>query len=405
MLNLDQFMNIRFLQKQGHSVRQIARMTGHSRNTVRKLLRAKTAPTPQPRTRGSKLDAHRDYLTERWQAHRLSAVRLLAEIQPQGFTGSVKIVRRFLAQLQAAHRTDPRLTVRFETPPGEQAQCDWAEVGRYPQPDGTTIKVYAFVMVLGYSRYLYAEFTRSMDVATLIRCHQNAFAFFGGWPRRILYDNMRQVVIGPDRINPRFLDFVRHHGFEAKRCRPYRPRTKGKVERSVSYLRDSFLNGRTFDGLNDLNAQGRHWLGQVANVRVHGTTQARPCDRLAEEALTAAAELNPYQVTHSTARTVSVEALVRYETNDYSVPARWVGTRVSVDAGACVIHIRVGDLVIAQHPVNAGHGQRTESPLHVQERWALSVPAAPPTPPKGCHITFAEAVQVRPLSTYAEVAS
>jgi len=405
MLNLDQFMNIRFLQKQGHSVRQIARMTGHSRNTVRKLLRAKTAPTPKPRERGSKLDDHRDYLTERWQAHRLSAVRLFAEIQPRGFTGSVKIVRRFLAQLQAAHRTDPRLTVRFETPPGEQAQCDWAEVGRYPQPDGTTIKVYAFVMVLGYSRYLYAEFTRSMDVATLIRCHQNAFAFFGGWPRRILYDNMRQVVIGADRINPRFLDFVRHHGFEAKRCRPYRPRTKGKVERSVSYLRDSFLNGRTFDGLDDLNAQGRHWLGHVANVRVHGTTQARPCDRLAEEALTAAAELNPYQVTHSTARTVSVEALVRYETNDYSVPARWVGQRVSVDAGDQVIHIRAGDLVIAQHPVNAGRGQRTESPLHVKERWALSVPGTPKAPPKGCHITFVQTVEVRPLSAYAEVAS
>ena len=235
MLNLDQFMNLGFLQKQGHSVPQIARMTGHSRNTVRKLLRAKTAPMPQPRSRGSKLDAHRDYLAERWQAHRLSAVRLFAEIQPRGFTGSVKIVRRFLAQLQAAQRIDPRLTVRFETPPGEQAQCDWAEVGRYPQPGGTTIKVYAFVMVLGYSRYLCTEFTRSMDVATLIRCHQNAFAFFGGWPRRILYDNMRQVVIGPDRINPRFLDFVRHHGFEGKRCRPYRPRTKGKVERSVSY--------------------------------------------------------------------------------------------------------------------------------------------------------------------------
>ena len=404
MLNLDQFMNIRFLQKQGHSVRQIARMSGHSRNTVRKLLRAKTAPAPKPRVRGSKLDDHRDYLTERWQAHRLSAVRLFAEIQPRGFTGSVKIVRRFLAQLQAAHRTDPRLTVRFETPPGEQAQCDWAEVGRYPQPDGKTIKVYAFVMVLGYSRYLYAEFTRSMDVATLIRCHQNAFAFFGGWPRRILYDNMRQVVIGPDRINPRFLDFVRHHGFEAKRCRPYRPRTKGKVERSVSYLRDSFLNGRTFDGLDDLNAQGRHWLGHVANVRVHGTTQARPCDRLAEEALTAAAELNPYQVTHSTARTVTVEALVRYETNDYSVPARWVGARVSVDAGDQVIHIRAGDLVIAQHPVNSGRGQRTESPAHARERWALSVPSAPKAPPKGCHITFAQTVQVRPLSTYAEVA-
>lgn len=139
--NLDQFMNIRFLQKQGHPLRQITRMTGHSRNTVRKLLRTKTAPTPAPRVGGSQLDPHRDSSTERWQAHRLSAVRLLAEIQPRGFNGSVKIVRRFLAQLQASHRTDPRLTVRFETPPGEQAQCDWAEVGRYPQPDGTTIKI------------------------------------------------------------------------------------------------------------------------------------------------------------------------------------------------------------------------------------------------------------------------
>ena len=174
-------------------------------------------------------------------------------------------------------------------------------------------------MVLGHSRYLYAEFTRSMDVAILIRCHQNAFAFFGGRPRRILYDNMCQVVIGPDRINPRFEGFVRQHGFEVKRCRPYRHRTKGKVERSVSYLRDNFMNGRTFDGLDDLNAQGRHWLGHVANVRIHGTTQARRCDRLPDEALDAG-ELNPYQVTRSTALTVSVEAPVRYQTNDYSVP-------------------------------------------------------------------------------------
>lgn len=217
-------------------------------------------------------------------------------------------------------------------------------------------------MVLGYSRYLYAESTRSMDVATLIRCHQNAFALFGGWPRRILYDKMRQVVIGPGRINPCFLDLVRHHSFEAKRCRPYRPRTKGKVDRSVSCLRDSFLNGRTLDGLDDINAQGRHWLGHVSNVRVHGATQARPCDRLADEGLTSAAMLNPYQVIRSTARTVTVESPVHYKTNDYSVPARWVGSRVSVDADDQVIPIRAGDLVIAQHPVNAGRGQRTESP-------------------------------------------
>lgn len=405
MLNLDQFMNIRFLQKQGHSVREIARLTGHSRNTVRKLLRAKRAPTPSPRVRPSKLDTYKPYLTERWTAHALSAVRLLPEIRAQGFTGSTQIVRRFLHALKAARHTDQTLTVRFETPPGEQAQCDWAEVGRYPQPDGTSIRVYAFVMVLGYSRYLYVEFTRSMTLATLIRCHQNAFAFFGGWPRRILYDNMRQVVVGPERINARFLDFTRHHGFEVKRCRPYRPRTKGKVERSVSYLRDSFLNGRTFTGLDDLNAQGRHWLGSVANIRLHGTTQARPCDRLLEETLTPCTGLNPYQVTHSVARTVGVEALVRYEKSDYSVPARWVGTRVSVDAGDNVIVIRAKDLIVAEHLVAIGPGQRIESPAHVRERWARSVPTLVAPPPKGCHVTFTESVQARPLSTYVEVAS
>jgi transposase len=405
MLNFDQFMNVRFLKKQGHSVREIARLTGHSRNTVRKLLRATRSPTPAPRVRASKLDVFKPYITERWQAHGLSAVRLIAEIRAQGFAGSIQILRRFLRELGAARRTDQTLTVRFETPPGEQAQCDWAEVGRYPQSDGKPVRVYAFVMVLGYSRYLYVEFTRSMTLATLIRCHQNAFAFFGGWPRRILYDNMRQVVVGPERINARFLDFTRHHGFEVKRCRPYRPRTKGKVERSVSYLRDSFLNGRTFSSLEDINTQARHWLGSVANVRVHGTTQARPCDRLPEETLTPCAGLNPYQVARSTARTVGAEALVRYEKSDYSVPARWVGTRVTVDAGEHVIVIRAKDLVVAEHAVASAPGQRVESPAHVRERWARSVPAAVAPPPKGCHITFTEAVQARSLAVYAEVAS
>lgn len=405
MLNFDQFMNVRFLKKQGHSVRAIARLTGHSRNTVRKLLRVTRTPTPKARMRESKLDAFKPYLTERWQAHGLSAVRLMPEIRAQGFTGSAQIVRRFLQTLKAATRADPSLTVRFETPPGEQAQCDWAEIGRYPQPDGRHVRIYAFVMVLGYSRYLYVEFTRSMTLATLIRCHQNAFAFFGGWPRRILYDNMRQVVVGPDRINARFLDFTRHHGFEVKRCRPYRPRTKGKVERSVSYLRDNFLNGRTFTGIDDLNTQGRHWLGTVANVRVHGTTHVRPCDRLLEETLTPCAGLNPYQVTHCTSRTVGVEALVRYQKSDYSVPGRWVGARVTVDAGEHAIIIRARDLVVAEHPTATGPGQRVEAPAHVRERWALSVPSPVPPPPKGCHVTFTEVVQVRPLAAYAEVAS
>jgi len=257
-------------------------------------------------------------------------------------------------------------------------------------------------MVLSFPRYLYPEFTRSMRVDTLMRCHQNAFAFFGGWTKRILYDNMRQVVVGPNRINARFLDFTRHHGFEAKRHRPYRPRTKGKVERTVGYVRTSFLNGRTFTGLDDLNAQGRHWLGSIANVRVHGTTQSRPCDRLLEETLIPLAGLNPYQVARCDERTVGAEALVRFDRSDYSVPARFVGARVNVDAGTSFIVIRSKDLIVAEHPRASQPGQRIESPVHVRERWARSVRPPIAAPPKGCHVTFSESVQVRPLDVYAE---
>jgi hypothetical protein len=110
-------------------------------------------------------------------------------------------------------------------------------------------------------------------------------------------------------------------------------------------------------------------------------------------------------VAPSTARTVGVEALVRSEKSDSSVPARWVGTRVSVDAGDNVIVIRAKDLIVAEHLVASGPGQRIEAPAHVRERWERSVPTLVAPPPKGCHVSFAEAVQVRPLAVYAEAVS
>ena len=182
-----------------------------------------------------------------------------------------------------------KLTVRFETPPGRQAQADWAYCGRFADVDGKPIAVYAFVMVLGYSRQLFVRFTTSMRLGELIECHQEAFAYFGGWPQTILYDNMKQVKLSAFQWNERFLDFARHYGFTPKTHRAYRPRTKGKVERAVDYVKDNFLTGRTFHGLDELNAQARHWLATTANVRIHGTTQQRPVDLFAEEQPTLAA--------------------------------------------------------------------------------------------------------------------
>lgn len=186
-----------------------------------------------------------------------------------------------------------KLTVRFETPPGQQAQADGAYCGRFTTPDGKPLSIYAFVMVLSYSRQLFVRFTTSMRLPELIACHQEAFQFFRGWSQTILYDNMKQVKLGPGQWNDAFLDFARHYGFTPKTHRIRRPRTKGKVERMVDYVKDNFLAGRVFHGLDDLNTQVRRWLDDVANVRLHATTQARPVDLFAQEQLTSLTSVAP----------------------------------------------------------------------------------------------------------------
>ncbi len=134
-----------------------------------------------------------------------------------------------------------KLTVRFETPPGRQAQAYWDYCGRFPDAAGKSVAVHAFVMVLGYSRQLFVRFTTSMRLGELIEWHQEAFVYFGGWPQTILYDNMKQVKLSAFQWDERFLDITRHYGFTPKTYRANQPRTKGKVERAADYVKDNFL--------------------------------------------------------------------------------------------------------------------------------------------------------------------
>ena len=230
-------MDIKSLHKEGHSIKAIARQTGRSRNTVRRVLR-EPGPTGfhQPQ-RHSRLDAFKTYLRQRWEACGLSAVRLLPEIQAMGYTGSVVTLRRFLQTLKPERERLRKLTVRFETPPGKQAQADWAYCGRFPDPSGHIFPVYLFVMVLSFSRMLYIEFTSSMKLPALIGCHLKAFDFFAGWPLEILYDNMKQVRLSPTELNPVFLDFARHYGFAVTRpiaSAALAPRAKSSVWSTTS---------------------------------------------------------------------------------------------------------------------------------------------------------------------------
>ena len=253
---------------------------------------------------------------------------------------------------------------------------------------------------------MYVCFTTRMHLKTLVRCHQQAFDYCGGWPRSILYDNMKQVRLDAKRWNPHFMDFVDYYGIVPKTHRPYRPRTKGKVERMVRYVKDNFLNGRHFADLEDLNAQALLWLDQTANRRVHQTTKRRPCDLLKREQLTPCQTIAHYQWVEREPRVVTSEALVLYQKSHYSVPAIAAGQSVMVEARGHRISIRLGDTLIAEHPRAEKPGQRVEQKAHVQERWESVIEAAAQAPPPTPCWTIGNvhSVQTRDLNLYQEMA-
>jgi transposase len=294
MITTEVYMEIDVLKRHGFSLRKIAKEVGCAVNTVRRHLSSGSKPkyvrTKLPET---KLRPYETYLRERQAAAKplwIPATVLFREICERGYLGGATQLRIFLRKLRPTLPADP--VVRFETSPGEQMQIDWVEFRKGSNP------LYAFCATLGYSRASHVEFVTDMQVTTLIDCHQKAFVALGGVPRTLLYDNMKTVVIERDvdgegihRYHAGFLDYAKHCGFIIKLCRPYRARTKGKVERFNGYLRRSFyVPLATTLKQADLqidattaNAEVRRWLKEIANERIHGTTGVKPSERLLEE--------------------------------------------------------------------------------------------------------------------------
>jgi len=404
MLKPEEWMDIGLLHREGHSIKQIARMTGRSRNTIRKVVKQKVLRQTPAARRASKLDQYKDYVKERFESCGLSAVRLVEEIRGMGYEGSVIVLRRYLRSLRPRLDRAAKLTVRYETPPGKQAQADWAYCGRFPDAGGKLISIYAFVIVLGFSRMLFVRFTTSMKLAELIRCHLEAFAFFGGWPEQILYDNMKQVRLGREEWNPLFLDFANHYGLVPKTCRIRRPRTKGKVERMVDYVKDGFLNGRSFDGLDDLNTQGRNWLDQTANVRIHATTKEQPVVLWRQESLTQLGSISPYQIVDYVPRKADWESFVHFERRRYSVPPQYAGKPLLVGQRGEQIVVRSGDCIVAEHRAGARAGDCVADPDHVAALWTLTLGRTAAEIVPKWDVLFTSTVEARPLSVYEEVA-
>lgn len=360
------------LHRQGLSPTAIARQLGIDRKTVSKYIaRGLEPPAYKPRPpRPKATDPFLPYLRERLAAHPgLTAVRLWRELRERGYRGGYTGVKRAVQDLRPKQ---PKVfEVRFETPPGEQAQVDFArfEVSFTDEP-GTTSIVWLFSMVLGFSRLIWARFVVRQDLQAVLRCHVAAFEALGGAPREILYDRMKTAVLGEDAdglvtYNRGLLDLARHFRFQPRACRPYRAKTKGKVERPFRYIREDFFLARSFRDLDDLNGQLRHWLDTVANPRVHATTKRVVNEAFAEEKpALQMLPLTPYRAVLRLERRISHEGMVRVGGNAYSVPD--TARRRVLEVHCLVDEIRILEdgAVIARHAPLEGRGGTRIDPAH-----------------------------------------
>lgn len=399
MLRGGEILDIMELHRQGISIREIARRTGFSRNTVKKALSQRKLRSYKARPpRGSKLNPFKAYLEERVAIGVTNGIRLFAELRQIGYEGGYTLIREYLKPRRAAAK--PAATVRFETQPGEQAQVDFG-VFTYDH-NGKRHRAYAFTMVLSYSRMLYVEFVEHQDLSTLIRCHIHAFEALG-MAHVLLYDNMKTVVLGRDEagkpvINPRFAAFALALGFHIQPCKPYRPQTKGRVERSIGYLRQNFWPGRTFASLNDLNQQVRTWYDEVANQRIHGTMGRRPCDMWQEEPLTQVCDPTLIDRFALEERKVGRDGFIPFGGSRYGVPWQFAGQRVLVRESPAYIEILVHGQRVAVHP----KALYPKSSLPVPGQWdgLQTASSRPEGKWVGLQVDGPE-VMVRSLATYA----
>ncbi|MFL6114896.1 MAG: IS21 family transposase, partial [Catenulispora sp.] len=364
----------------GASMRRIARCLGVSPRSVSKALaeveQARgTGPPPRPKAaRGSLLDAYEPAIVDLLARYPdITTQRVHEELRPLGYTGGYTILSVRVRALRPCPVMAP--VRRFETAPAVQAQMDYSTYDFDFMDEGRR-RVYAFSYVLGYSRRQYLHFVEAQDFATTVREHIRAFEHLGGVAATCLYDNMKVVVSGYDGdepvYNPRFLAFAAHYGFRPVACRPRRPQTKGKVERPFEYVETSLLNGRTFRGLEHLNETAAWWLAEVADVRVHRQTKARPIDRHAEERPhLIPLPAHPFDASEVVYRSVDAEGFVVYRQNFYSVPWRLIGQSVAVRVTEAEIVIHDKAFVeTARHRLfpRSAAGQRSHCKDHAPPR-------------------------------------
>ena len=325
-------------------------------------------PAPRP-PRPRQIDPFLPWLRQTLATYpRLRATVLHRMLRERGYTGGVVQLRRLLRQLRPPAPSEA--FGRLQCLPGEEGQVDWADFGCV-QVGRAKRRLSAFVLTLSYSRALYAELFFDQSLSNFLAGHQHAFESFGGVPPQLLSDNLCSVVLERRgdhiRFHPRYLEWAGHYCFQPRPCHVRRGNEKGRVERSIRFLRESFWAAQGFTGLAHCNARLQRWIGEVADARpwpddpsVRVAEVFNTCERLQLLPLPA------YRLDTSLRSSVrSAKTLwIRFDRNDYSIPPQAVGRDLSLLATATEIRLFDGVEEIARHDRSYDQGQHLTDAAH-----------------------------------------
>jgi transposase len=369
MLDPEKLVTIRRLYFAEHwKIGTIASELGVHRDTVRAAI--ETDPLSRPRRlRPSRLDPYVSFIRETLERHpRLRATRILEMIRLRGFEGSIQRLRCVVARLRPEGK-QPFL--RLFSFPGEQAQVDWAHFGQVSVGRAQR-KLSCFVMTLSYSRALYLEFFFDQSQENFFRGHVRGFEFFAGCPRVILYDNLKAAVLERQgsavHFHPRLLELVSHYHFQPRPCAPGKGNEKGKVERAIRYVRESFFEGLAFTTLEDLNRRAWAWRDQVAHQRPWPDAASKSVAEAWEQEKPRLLPLPAHPFVAELLRPVRQRKgiYVPFDLNHYSIPHTDVDRALTLAASDTTVRILDGATEIASHRRSYERDQYIDEAGHEQ---------------------------------------
>lgn len=345
----------------------IAKQLSVHEDVVRRVLKVDERALPA-RPRAKLVDPYTDFIAQTLERYpTLRATRLYDMLRPRGYAGSVRTLREHVAEVRPRRASEAFL--RVDPLLGEQAQVDWAHVGKVPVPGGVRA-LWLFVMVLAWSRAMWAEFVFDLSVHSLLRSLSRAAVFFAGCTRQWLFDNPKVVVLERHgeaiRFNPVLLEFSGHYCVSLRVCAVRKANQKGRVERAIRYLRERFLAGRAIRSVEQGNRELLAFIDEVAHPRPHPTIPGRTvADCLAEER-TRLLPLPQKAVVTDLVEPIVLDrtAFARFDGNLYSAPHTYAEQTLTLVAGDTTVRLLDGQEVVACHARNWGRRQRVEEPAH-----------------------------------------